>query len=68
MADNTYTEDDTFRILRRLSYDEMLNILQQLSNSDWDSIAVTIEKQELFLNRYGWTVIDFCRVRDERRG
>jgi hypothetical protein len=46
------TEDNTFRILKRISYDEMKGILLNESTSGW-------EEWYSLLKQYNWTSLEF---------
>ena len=46
------TEDDTFRRLRRSSYEELLNALNKHFINDWPSTQLG---REIIIQQHGWS-------------
>lgn len=57
------TEDDTFRILSRPSYDEINALYQALGKV---SPGIGLRRKEEFFNKYRWTRKEFLEKRKKR--
>jgi hypothetical protein len=58
------TEDDTFRILKRIPINEMVRII----SDEYTEISSANELLEIFLNKHGWTLADYLNAFDEYIG
>lgn len=52
-------EDETFRLLRRLDYDSLTNIIMSLPQSEFREVYKNAANKSVFFLKYGWTIQEF---------
>lgn len=62
VAISVMNEDDTFRILRRPSHHELLQIFRALSGSEKSKIFVSNESRDDWLMTHGWTLNEYRKA------
>lgn len=56
------TEDDTFLKLKQISFDNLDIAIKKLERDEFNAMCKNSELKESFLNKHGWTTVEFDRV------
>lgn len=62
-----YSEDDTFRYLSRPNLDDLIYILNELSDLESRAVLVNETTRRQFLSKHGWTLEEYQQALSRRR-
>ena len=60
------TEDDTFKKLRQVPFDQLNDVVDALSKEAFEELMIDSHKRAVFLEKYGWEYDKFekeCKKR-----
>ena len=59
---SNHTIDETYRILTRISINELRDIIDNMDYHEFDIIQYSAIEREKFMNEYGWTFNEYKRA------
>jgi hypothetical protein len=63
-----YSEDETLRILKKIPYNDLEDILESMAEDEFDKIVHIPSVRGDFLHRYGWTLEEINTEHIKRHG
>jgi len=53
------TEDETFRRLRKISFDQLHDIIHNMPDEEFSRLVIDVGIKKAWLDSYGWTLDEF---------